>query len=326
MMRVPVKISDLLRTKQEYIDRYRNALSGDIVRLQSRLLEMILTDIIPRLDTIKTSTGIEILNNEHNIRLLSGLDQVYKKFDVMLGEKILSNITKGFGFIDELTANYFEFTLVSNLPEKFINIINKTAELTKLRFGLKNGKFVRGGFLTSILEGSGLEEVKVLMAKAVTAQINTSEFVKQLRSLITGGDDRLGRLEKRFHTFAYDIYQQYDAAYNKSLADEFNMKYFIYQGGIIESSRDFCIAHNNKVWTNKEAEEWPKWTPAKSIKRGDFPEGHEVKGDIYKTPGYMNYDGYDPFIDRGGYNCRHQLGYITKSLAMKLRPGLKKKV
>jgi len=38
----------------------------------------------------------------------------------------------------------------------------------------------------------------------------------------------------------------------------------------------------------------------------------------------MAYPGYDPLVDRGGYNCRHQLSFISDELAFKLRPDLKK--
>jgi hypothetical protein len=99
------------------------------------------------------------------------------------------------------------------------------------------------------------------------------------------------------------------------------MRYFIYQGGLINDSRDFCAAHNNKVWYYKEAFYWGEWTPSK----GEYPSGYEIKQiDIYKVPSYLNYPDYDPLIDRGGYNCRHSLGWISEDMAFVLRPELKK--
>jgi hypothetical protein len=57
---------------------------------------------------------------------------------------------------------------------------------------------------------------------------------------------------------------------------------------------------------------------------GEYPAGYEVKVKmVSEVPSYMNYPGYDPLVDRGGYNCRHQLGYISEELAYKLRPELK---
>jgi hypothetical protein len=123
-------------------------------------------------------------------------------------------------------------------------------------------------------------------------------------------------LERQFQRYAYDLYQQYDAAYNLTLGNEFGFNYFIYQGGLVEDSRDFCAAHNNKVWSKEEAEKWSEWTPAEGI----YPEGYEVKAkNIYEVPSYMNYIGYDPLIDRGGFNCRHSLGWIADDIAVDMR-------
>jgi hypothetical protein len=49
-------------------------------------------------------------------------------------------------------------------------------------------------------------------------------------------------------------------------------------------------------------------------------EGTKYPPDV--TPGYMNYPGYDPLVDRGGYNCRHIIGWIPDELAFKYRPEL----
>ena len=54
-----------------------------------------------------------------------------------------------------------------------------------------------------------------------------------------------------------------------------------YVGGIIKTTRSFCAKHNNKTYTRKEIE---------TIWRSSTWGG--------KAPG-------NPFIVRGGYNCRH---------------------
>jgi hypothetical protein len=115
------------------------------------------------------------------------------------------------------------------------------------------------------------------------------------------------------------LYQLYDAAYNSTLAQEFDMNYFIYQGGLIKDSRDFCAAHNNKVFSREEAADWVNWVPS----MGDYPAGYEIKQKDTSHPSYMDYPGYTPLVDRGGYNCRHMLGWISDELAFDLRPDLK---
>jgi hypothetical protein len=150
--------------------------------------------------------------------------------------------------------------------------------------------------------------------------MNMKDYVKLLKDKITGTENYTGGMERQFQRYAYDLYQQYDAAYNLTLGNEFGFNYFIYQGGLIKDSRDFCAAHNNKVWSVEEMKTWSEWTPSK----GEYPAGYEVKqADIYAVPSYLGYPGYDPGIDRGGYNCRHALGWIPDEIAFKMRPELK---
>jgi hypothetical protein len=146
------------------------------------------------------------------------------------------------------------------------------------------------------------------------------EYTKILKEKITGSKDYKGGLEKEFDKYAVDLYQTYDQAYNKTIGNELGLKYFIYQGGLIGDSRDFCAAHNNKVWSVDEAGTWKDWTPA----QGDYPAGYEVKAkDLNSVPSYLGYAGYDPLINLGGYRCRHWLGWITEELAVDMRPDLK---
>jgi hypothetical protein len=77
-----------------------------------------------------------------------------------------------------------------------------------------------------------------------------------------------------------DALMGFDGQFAKFRADELGLTSYVYYGSIIRDSRDFCVEHANKVFTEEEARElWQNDWKGKS--------------------------GSDPFIDRGGYNCRH---------------------
>jgi len=315
-MKVPRRITDLLNRKQEFIDFNRDKLEKSVIKIQSKLLDQINATIIPQLDV---KDGL-LLDTTNNYRLIGELDKVYNDFTNISSKLItaqVSGVTKG---LVDMGKNYFSAVL-PELGKRFENIISATAKKMNLRIGLANDVAFRGGFLDSIIKDPSLNtQIKNYIGKSVAGQIDMKEFIKGL-SEIVNGDKGTGALEKQYQQYAYDIYQQYDAAYNAALSDEFGMKYFIYQNGLVVDSRDFCAAHDGKVWSKDEAVLWPKWTPSK----GEYPEGYEVKAkDLYSVPGYMNYIGYQPLIDRGGYKCRHVLGYISDDLAFDLRPELKK--
>ena len=327
-MKLPKRIADILKRKQAFIDRQRTLMELSVVKLQSQLLSDIISELVPSLD-IKNGM---IVDNAKNYRLLSVLDKTYKDFRKLSNQTIFDQITAGTATISAHSVEYFTVMLADDLPGRFDRITAKANKLINLKLGLDGGKLTRGGFLQSFFDSNTIgTELKNMTSKAVTSNVDMKDYVKMLRDYINGVPKivikdgvkvtvQTGAMERQFQRFAYDIYQQYDAAINLMLGNELGFKYFIYQGGLIEDSRDFCAAHNNKVWSVLESEIWGEWTPS----QGEYPVGYEVKAkDIYSVPSYLGYAGYDPLIDRGGYNCRHALGWISDDIALKMRPGLK---
>jgi len=281
-------------------------------------MDGILDDVISELDVVD---GV-IQDTAKNYRLIASLDKVFNAFSVEQAKTLLPELSSSISAISEMSNKYFLTIGTESILKRLDKVTEGAKELTDMRFGLKGGKFVRGGILEDLFTQFGGTEVKQIMSKAVSGGMGKREFIRQMRDFVVGSEKRPGISERKWKQFAFDVYQQYDASYNKKMAEEFDLKYFVYQGGLIEDSRDFCAAHNNKVWTTKEAEGWKTWTPSK----GEYPSGYEVKAkDLYKVPSYMDYPGYDPLVDRGGYNCRHAIGYISEGLAFKLRPELQKK-
>jgi hypothetical protein len=303
-MKIPKRIADLLKRKQEFIDASRDKLEKSVIKLQGQLLSDIISNLIPELD-IKDGM---IQDNVKNYRLLSVLDKTYRDFQVVSNKIVLSQIVNTTAKIADLSQNYFSVMLSGNLPERFGQIVDKTNKLINLKIGLDGGKLQRGGFLQSFFDSNTIgTDLKQMTSKAVTSNMNMKDYVKILQDKITGTKDSTGLYERQCQRYAYDLYQQYDAAYNLTIGNEFGFTYFIYQGGLVKDSRAFCVEHNNKVYSIEETDSWATWRD---------PNTGEV-------PSYLGYPGYDPLIDRGGYNCRHALGWIDETLAKELRPDIK---
>ncbi|HRT83968.1 MAG TPA: hypothetical protein P5523_04955 [Bacteroidales bacterium] len=315
-MKLPRRLEQILKKKQDFIDSSREKLNNSIIRLQSKWLDTIVTEVITELDV---KDGV-IQDTEKNYRLITQLDSVYKKFSADQNRILALQVTQAAAKIGTMSENYFSLTLGG----RFDKVTEAARKATDLRFGLDGGQFVRGGLLEGLFSEWGTTEVKQIMSKAVSGQMDMKEFIRQMRGFVTGTAEKEGISERKFKQFAFDIYQQYDATYNAKLAEEFNMKYFVYQGDLVTDSRDFCAAHVGKVYTTKESEEWKTWTPARGQQERAYPADYEIKQkDIYAIPSYLGYPGYDPIIDRGGYNCRHHLAYISEELAFERRPELK---
>lgn len=72
----------------------------------------------------------------------------------------------------------------------------------------------------------------------------------------------------------------FDSAFKRNRGQRLGVDRWRYSGGTIETSRDFCRTHNGRVYTEAEI---------RNIWAGSWGG---------KEPG-------DPFVVRGGYNCRH---------------------
>jgi hypothetical protein len=249
---------------------------------------------------------------------------VYKDFSTTQRLAFVSEIGDTARGLTTLNKQFFTITMGASLPATFAKVLSATETKMLTAIGIKGGKILGGGFLDSLSANTELlTSVKNLMSQSVTSQVSTKDFISSMNELITGAGEKPGGIESHLNRYAHDLYMQYDRAYATSLAEETGMKYFIYIGGKIDDSRDFCVAHDGKVWTTEEAKKWIEWTPAKGV----YPEGYKIKQkDKNAVPSYIaSYDGYNPLIHCGGFNCRHHVGYIMQELAEEMRPDLVKK-
>jgi len=301
-----------MQRKMAYMDKQAAVLDKELIRYQDQILTTIIRTLYDQMDTAQ---GV-ILNTTKNYRIMGEINKSLKTVEQMNTSRIGSKIFDATERIDQLSMQ--QFGAAVGLSEKLEAAGKMASRKIHARLGYVQDRLVKGGFIDSVLNADDIAaQANNLVTKAVAAQTNMKSMVSQLSELIDGGEN-LGLMERKFDRFAFDLYQQYDAAYNEQIADEADLSYFLYQGGLVEDSRDFCREHNNRVYSREEAEEWPEWTPAKAKFISTFKQK-----DIYSVPSYIDYAGYQPLIDRGGYNCRHQIGWISDELAFKLRPGLK---
>lgn len=86
-----------------------------------------------------------------------------------------------------------------------------------------------------------------------------------------------------------DSIMGFDGQFAKYRADEVGLTSYLYYGSLMKDSRDFCIKHANKVYTEDEINQIWADDPAQGRDQGS------------------------PFIVRGGYNCRHSWQPIDPS-------------
>lgn len=137
------------------------------------------------------------------------------------------------------------------------------------------------GSINGIYQASDQAEIQELVEVAQNASgARQQAAVDRLHRVYAS--DRLGNNLRRYASlYAVDSLNQFSSTLTITTANEQGIDRFEYYGDLILDSRDFCREHIDKIYTRAEIEK---------IWKGEWAG---------KAPG-------DPFIVRGGYNCRHQ--------------------
>jgi hypothetical protein len=305
---LPKNLTDIVRKKQELLLRQEQLLGTRLASYQNDILTSLISQLYSQMDIV----GGVIQDTTNNYRVMAQINRVFAEVENTHATKIGNLVGSTTAQVERLNQTYFKLIL----PARQITKLEKVAELAgkkmASRLGYVENRLIRGGFLDGVLSTTDLAtQANDIITKSVTGGIRMKDMVSQLTELI-GGTGEHGFLERKFDRLAHDVFMQHDAAYSNNIANQFELNYFIYQGGLVDESRDFCREHNNRVYHRKDAKSWANWTPSKAV---NIDSNDMKQKDPYKVPSYLDYIGYQPLIDRGGYNCRHSISWISDELA-----------
>lgn len=268
-------------------------LENKVQAAQRGLLKLVINDF---LDGMEKDDAGNIKNTLANKRRLAMFDNVFSRYAKDHGLAVAQSITEGVGRIVDFNAQYFSaFTTAAELAPINANV----KQTLSAWLGISTrGSVQPNGYLDTLIKDATVKnQVKNLVLKSVVSQAGYFETKKSLQDHIEGTPDKLGALQRYYRNFAYDTFSVVDRTNGKIFADKLKFNYAIYEGGLIETSRDFCEEHNGKVYSREEI---AKFKPTEAIG-----------------------PGYDPFTDLGGYGCRHHLNWVPDNVAFALRPELK---
>ena len=297
------------KLKAELLDRKERALLRSASSLQTKLLEVIFEDFISKLD-IEDGYVKNTKANKDRINTLNRLFETFQNQDIL---KVMNGMVSDYKEIHNLNIGYY-----SEISAKKVEQVkSKVFDKLKVNLGIEGNKLKAGGFLDSFIKDPTLrDKVKQVTLRAITSEtVTLKDYRESVKALIKGKDKIDGGLVRHFKTFATDTYSLFDRQSNQVFAEALNLRYAIYAGGLIETSRPFCEVRNDKVFTTDEIKLFGT--------SKDTYGGYEDKKEGY-FQGKSKTEAYDPFTQCGGYNCRHTLNYISKPLALMLRPDLKK--
>jgi len=254
---------------------------------------------------LETSNG-RIKATMKNIKLISKIkQQLSKVIFTKEYEEELDKIVKTYGEITKLQNQYFTAEIGKFTVPKVL------AEVQQLA-------------IEGVVDAMGLDAVGVnvispvrdILVKNVTTGGSKAEFLDEVREYLLDTERGDGKLVKYTKQIVTDSLNQYSANYTQIVSDDLGLEWFKYVGSNKETTRPFCKALTDA-----------KQTCMPFIHRSQLPEivegqicGEQVP--IYDKTGLPH--GMIPGtnavnfpINRGGYNCNHQLVPVSAALVPK---------
>jgi len=292
-MPTPTEIKKLSTAKAKRLEALIEAVERRIALSQDDLSKSIFNQFLRQLD-VKRGRVEEIQNR----RTTTLFNKAYTDFVNTSKKNLVKSILVDIENILEDNHKFYRDTAkaTATTEQDLKKIINR-------RLGIDaDGKLVKNGYMQGVLDDSNVRmDLQRYIFKEMLKGVGYEDLKNGIELQIKGDPEKLGMFEKHYKTFSYDVYAQLAGFTSKLYADKLGLTYFIYNGGLIETSRSFCKQRNGKVFSNDEAEDW-KEDPS-----------------LTAVPNKATYNWY---IDRGGYNCRHSIDFIVEEVAIALRPDL----
>lgn len=290
----PNDIRKLFTERDATIDRLNGVLEGKISAAQKELMIRFLQDFGDKLEF--DENGV-IKNNAANRNLLQRIDKIFGNWAAENNTAVLNTLLTGvnglMNFNERYYSNFAGEANILPLKKKVLKNINGW-----LGIGDNGGAAANGYLETLVANADVRNKLKDFAVRSIYGQQGYQDTKANLAKLIGGDKDNLGALQKYYRNFTYDLYSQIDRATAETYANDLGFVFAIYEGGLIETSREFCQKHNGKIFHKTEIAAF--------------------KLTVAEPP------NYNPFTDLGGYGCRHHLNYIPNALAVAMRPDARK--
>lgn len=232
-----------------------------------------------------------------NFSRLNVLAAIFEQF----AEDELDPLTRRFGAdLLAIAGRNADYYLLAGFDEAKVKEVAADVRLIRAKLGLaEDGGLLRGGYLDLLAKTSEAKTaLRDYVVQSMASGASQTEFAKGLKGLIEGNKDVDGGLVRYWKQYAYDAPNQVREIHNLHIANELTLNYFVYTGGLIKTSRTFCVKKNGKVFSRQEAELW----------RND-PDLIDQKTKAQ----------YQPLVERGRNNCRHFLMWVSDQRAQQLK-------
>jgi hypothetical protein len=294
-------MNELLKAIADWVDDFeafflaaQNDLNKKVRRVEASIYRGLIADVVPAL---KIEEG-RIKNTLNNLAKANLIERVFDE----VGRDEVNDLVRDYAaYLIEISGKNAEYYYSIGIDKAKVDAIADSVGLIRRVIGIgEDGKLLQGGYLYRLATAETVrEQVKQYVLTSIASGQSLKQFQSGLKGLVQSTDEVDGVLLSYWNNYAYDQFSRVREINNLHFKDEIGLKYFVYQGGLIRTSRKFCIKKNGKVFSEEEAIlDWPK------------------DPDLIDK---AHLSTYNPLIDRGRHNCRHFLMWISNEMAKELK-------
>lgn len=239
------------------------------------------------LNKLELSADGLILQNQGNRKILAQFDEYFNKAFNQSG--YYATLDKSAGTVSGITTANGQY---------FADIVDGFTVDAQY---IKNLQRETISQFESLLANEGLEAMmKKPLIDILNQNINTgasySDLTQQIREFILGSEKFEPTLSRYSKQIANDALFNFSRALQESVSQNAGLQFYLYSGGIMDDSREFCVERHGKYFHKKEVEKW-----ANGSWQG------KRKGTTSSTI----------FVYAGGYFCKHQLIAVSEAVVPK---------
>lgn len=284
------------------IDNAISKFDKQIPSLQEKMLE----EISAQLRRLDLDSNGSIKSTVSNIQIFSSIKNKLTRIivnDQYLGE--VKQFVQTFSQIASLQHEYWASVEKEFKPRPLLREIRIQAIKTTVNRLTENGIGVNIS-----------DRIASLLQSNITTGGSLMKMQRILHNQVLGTEEYDGFLKSYTKQVTVDAVNQYNAQYTHAIASDLGYEWYAYQGSDITTTRHFCDAMTDFRYFH--VSEIPRLLKAEELYYID-KAGKKVLVEIYprtKLP-YGMIAGTNPdnfFINRGGYNCGHQIRPVSEGL------------
>lgn len=265
-------VHELLVTKLNRLDTIPKKFLTDVEKAQYQILE----EILFQLSKLSLDNNGMIKMTIGNLKLADKINEQLSK--VFLRSDYIEAVTdfaSSFDIQKKVTDKYFEKAFPDFTESDFANEVFNAAKKNAVE-----------SLAQSTVTTRFLEPLKQQIDSIVMNGMDFKDAVKSIREYAIGEGEKAGKLLQYSKQIAYDSIAKADRSYTSAIAEDLDSEWFYYAGGLLPTSREFCIERDQQYFHYREVESWAS---------------KNWQGKMENTTAQNIYENL------GGYNCNHSL-------------------